>query len=101
MAYEGLLTGEIFEDFAELSVDELSRLCTVDRTYIIELVEEGVLHGSGSDATDWRFPGAALRRARTALRLQRELEINLSGVALVLELMEELGQLRAELARRR
>jgi len=101
MAYEGLLAGEIFEDFAVLSVDELSRLCTVDRTYIIELVEEGVLHGSGSDATDWRFPGAALRRARTALRLQRDLEINLPGVALVLELMEELGQLRAELAGRR
>jgi chaperone modulatory protein CbpM len=101
MPFEMLLAGEIFEEFAVLSVDELSRLCTVDTTYIIELVEEGVLHGSGSDANDWRFPGAALRRARTALRLQRDLEINLPGVALVLELMEELGQLRTELAGRR
>jgi chaperone modulatory protein CbpM len=38
-----------------------------------------------------------LRRARTALRLQRDLEINLPGVALALELMEELERLRREL----
>ena len=33
------LTGEIFEEYAVLSVDELSRLCAVDRAYIVELVE--------------------------------------------------------------
>ena len=37
-------------------------------------------------------------RARTALRLQRDLEINLPGVALALELLEELDRLRRELA---
>ncbi len=76
-----------------LSIDELSRLCAVDRTYIVELVEEGVLSVT-EVASEWRFPGAALRRARTALRLQRDLEINLPGVALALELMEELDRLR-------
>src|SRR3984893_13168074 len=91
------LTGEIFEEYADLSVDELSRLCAVDRTYIVELVEEGVLSVVEVDASEWRFSGAALRRARTALRLQRDLEINLPGVALALELLEELEALRREL----
>ncbi|MGA2187215.1 MAG: chaperone modulator CbpM [Steroidobacteraceae bacterium] len=101
---QGSLSGEIFEECAVLGVDELSRLCAVDRTYIVELVEEGVLsvasfdaalvHG---DASQWRFAGSALRRARTALRLQRDLEINLPGVALALELLEELDELRREL----
>jgi chaperone modulatory protein CbpM len=95
------LSGEIFDDYAALSVDELSRLCAVDRTYIIELVEEGVISVIQIDAADWRFSGAALRRARTALRLQRDLEINLPGVALVLQLMEELDRLRRELESRR
>jgi chaperone modulatory protein CbpM len=90
------LSGEIFEDFAVLNVDELSRLCAVDRTYIVELVEEGVLDVM-EFAPEWRFSGAALRRARTALRLQRDLEINLPGVALALELMEELAALRRAL----
>lgn len=94
---ENVLSGEIFEEYAVLSIDELSRLCSVDRTYIVELVEEGVLSVIQVDASEWRFPGAALRRARIALRLQRDLEINLPGVALALELMENIEQLRREL----
>jgi chaperone modulatory protein CbpM len=90
------LSGVIFEEYAKLNVDELSRLCAVDRTYIVELVEEGVLSVE-VDASEWRFSGAALRRARTALRLQRDLEINLPGVALALELLEEIEALRREL----
>jgi chaperone modulatory protein CbpM len=92
------LTGEIFEEYAVLSVDELSRLCAVDRAYIVELVEEGVLSVTAVEAEQWRFAGTALRRARTALRLQRDLEINLPGVALALELMAELDALRRELS---
>ena len=96
-AQEDALPGVIFEEYAKLSLDELSRLCAVDRTYIVELVEEGVLSVIEVDASEWRFSGAALRRARTALRLQRDLEINLPGVALALELMEEIEELRREL----
>ncbi|HLZ98670.1 MAG TPA: chaperone modulator CbpM [Steroidobacteraceae bacterium] len=91
------LTGEIFEEHAVLSIDDLSRLCAVDRAYIVELVEEGVLSVTAAEAQEWRFAGTALRRARTALRLQRDLEVNLPGVALALELMEELDALRREL----
>jgi chaperone modulatory protein CbpM len=98
---QGSLPGEIFEECTVLSVDDLSRLCAVDKTYIVELVEEGVLSVVEIDASEWRFPGAALQRARIALRLQRDLEINLPGVALALELMEELEQLRRELQVRR
>jgi len=94
---EAALSGDIFEDQTVLSVDDLSRLCSVERTYIVELVEEGVLSVMEVDAIEWRFAGAALRRARTAMRLQRDLEINLPGVALALELMEELDRLRHEL----
>jgi chaperone modulatory protein CbpM len=94
---EGSLSGDIFEEYAVLSVDDLSRLCAVDRTAIVELVEEGVLTMIEVEASEWRFPGAALRRARTAMRLQRDLEINLPGVALALELMEQLDRLRREL----
>ncbi len=88
------LPAEIFDDCTALGIDDLSRLCAVDRTYIVELVEEGVLNVIRVDAAEWRFSGAALRRARTALRLQRDLEINLPGVALALELMDELERLR-------
>jgi chaperone modulatory protein CbpM len=94
---EGPLSGEIVEQYTILSLDDLCRLCAVERTFIVELVEEGVLSVMQADAAEWRFAGVALRRARLALRLQRDLEINLPGVALALQLMEELNDLRREL----
>lgn len=96
-ADEGPLSGEIFETYTVLSIDDLCRLCAVERTYIVELVEEGVLSVVAVETAEWRFGGAALRRARLALRLQRDLQINLPGVALALQLMEELDELRREL----
>jgi chaperone modulatory protein CbpM len=94
---KGALSGEIFDEYVVLSVDELSRLCAVDTNCIIEMVEEGVLTVVEVTSSQWRFSGSSLRRARTALRLQRDLEINLPGVALALDLMDELDMLRREL----
>jgi chaperone modulatory protein CbpM len=90
------LPGAIFEESALLTVKDLSRMCAVEERHIVEFVEEGVLSVVEIKATEWYFTGAALRRARMALRLERDLEINLAGVALALELMEELESLRRE-----
>jgi chaperone modulatory protein CbpM len=79
----------------------LSRMCAVEERHIVEFVEEGVLSVVEMNAAEWRFTGTALRRARLALRLERDLEINLAGVALALELIEELERLRRELNARR
>jgi chaperone modulatory protein CbpM len=95
------LTGAIFEETALLTVKDLSRMCAVDERHIVEFVEEGVLSVVEIDTAEWHFTGAALRRARLALRLERDLELNLAGVALALELMEELHALRRELHARR
>lgn len=96
-----VLPGDIFDETMVLSVEELSRMCRVEQRHIMEFVQEGVLEAVAVSGAEWRFSGAALRRARTALRLQRDLEINLAGVALVLELLDELEQLRRELDARR
>ena len=95
------LSGAIFEESALLTIKDLSRMCAVEERHIVEFVEEGVLSVVEINATEWHFTGAALRRARLALRLERDLEINLAGVALALELMEELERLRRELNARR
>ena len=95
------LAGAIFEETALLTVEDLSRMCAVEERRIVEFVEEGVLSVVEIDTVEWHFNGAALRRARLALRLERDLELNLAGVALALELMEELQALRRELEARR
>lgn len=88
------LPGEIFDDGVVLSVADLSRMFAVEERHIVELVEEGVLTVIEVDTTEWRFSGTELRRARIALRLERDLGVNLPGVALALELLEELEPLR-------
>jgi chaperone modulatory protein CbpM len=95
------LSGAIFEESAVLTVKDLSRMCAVDERHIVEFVEEGVLSVVEINTTEWHFSGSALRRARLALRLERDLELNLAGVALALELMDELESLRRELQARR
>ena len=95
------LSGAIFEESALLTVKDLSRMCSVEERHIVEFVEEGVLSVVEVNAAEWHFTGTALRRARLALRLERDLEINLAGVALALELIEELERLRRELHARR
>ena len=94
------LSGAIFEESAVLTVKDLSRMCAVDERHIVEFVEEGVL-SVVNVSSEWHFTGAALRRARLAVRLERDLELNLAGVALAIELLEELAQLRRELNARR
>ena len=79
-----------------MSVQDLERMFAVEQRRIIEWVEEGVISALEMDAAEWRFSGAQLRRARIALRLERDLGVNAAGVALALELLEELEQLRRE-----
>ncbi len=91
------LTGIIVDELGELTLAELSRSCAVHAECIIELVEEGVLIPVGRDPRSWRFTGVQLRRATVALRLQQDLGVNIAGVALALELLDELNQLRGQL----
>jgi chaperone modulatory protein CbpM len=97
-----LLIGTVIDESVYFGVDEFCRLCAVERQHIVEFVAEGVLVTSpGEDVAHWRFDGGALRRARLALRLERDLELNVAGVALALDLMEEIDRLRQELKARR
>lgn len=94
------LKGILLDESSQFTLDELCRLCTTERAHIVAFVAEGVVEAQG-DEGQWRFTATAVRRARTALRLERDLEINLSGVALALELMDEIQKLRQELQARR
>jgi chaperone modulatory protein CbpM len=91
-----VLTGTIIED-DHLTLGQLCRACNVHAEWVISLVEEGVIEPDGKDVHLWRFSGKNLVRARSALRLQRDLGVNLAGIALALDLIEELEKLRKQL----
>lgn len=111
----------VVEEQIEFTLIELSRACSADVEQITALIAEGVIEptsraGQAVDAptglsasrattstesmvAQWRFSGSSLRRARLALRLSQDLEVNAPGVALALDLMDEIEELRARLHR--
>ena len=94
-----ILSGVIVEESAGLSLGELSHACATSREWLIELVEEGVLEPAGESPKHWQFACVSLKRARTARRLHEDLKINLAGVALALDLIEEIESMRERLQR--
>lgn len=87
----------ILEEQTQLTLADLCRACAVHAERIIELVDIGVLEPRGREPARWRFSGASLHRARRALRLQRDIGLDLAGAALALELLDEIESLRARL----
>ena len=91
------LAGIVLDEQTELTMAELCRACAAQAERIIELVEEGLLEPIGPEPARWRFTGVNLRRARVAVRLQRDLGVNLAGAALALQLLDEVDALRLRL----
>ena len=80
------------------SLDEVCGLCRISVELVIELVEYGVIEPEGRAATEWRFPADVIARTQRAERLRRDLELNLPGLALALELLDEIESLHQEVA---
>ena len=65
--------------------------------YVIEIVEHGILEPQGVQPKDWRFNDYArlALAGKRAAKLRHDLELEWEGVALALDLLEEVQQLRA------
>jgi chaperone modulatory protein CbpM len=55
-----ILSGMVLDELSSLTLEELSRACSVRTEWIVELVEEGILEPRGRGATAWRFTGSSL-----------------------------------------
>jgi len=88
------LEGVILDEATVLTLTELTRVCRVSTAQVSSMVAEGMLEPLGAAPEQWRFTGVAVRRARRAMRLQQDLEVNLAGAALALDLLDEVERLR-------
>jgi chaperone modulatory protein CbpM len=90
--------GDLLDDATLLSLGELCRACNVEAEWIEELVSHGIL--TAGDGRVTHVSVHSISRVRKAQRLQRDFELNMPGLALALELLDEIERLRADLARR-
>jgi chaperone modulatory protein CbpM len=93
------LRGSVVEEEVELTILELGHACDASEEQIERWVLEGVLEPRGRSRPEWRFGGASLARVRLASRLARDLELNASGVALAIELLDRISSLESRLGR--
>ncbi len=77
-----------------LDARELCRVCELSYEVLLEWVAEGVAEPRASRNGEWRFGSAQLRRLRKARRLQADLDLETAALPLVLDLLDELDQLR-------
>ena len=92
-----IMTGTLIEDDKLFTLADLCRSCGVHAEVISDMVEFGIIEPQGESATKWQFSGGCLWRVTTVVRLQRDLEVNLAGAALALDLIEEVRELRRQL----
>ncbi|MNY74035.1 chaperone-modulator protein CbpM [compost metagenome] len=59
------------------------------------MLEYEIIQPQNPTEEQWNFDIKQLQRLKTAIRLQRDLEVNLAGVALVLDLLEEMERLKS------
>jgi chaperone modulatory protein CbpM len=93
------LVGTILEEEVVLSIDEVCVASRVSTQRIVELAQEGIIEPIGGRPQNWRFRGVDLQRIRCARRLQEDLGVNTPGIALALDLLEELERLRERIGR--
>jgi len=84
----------------QLTLSETCSTLGLERHFLIEIVEHGIVQPgseSGKGTPDhWLFDANMLNTLQRACRLQRDLELDWSAAALVLELLEEKEKLLLE-----
>lgn len=103
------LVCEMLSESHRLSLGQICRACAVDAEWIEALVDHGVITPEHENPTQapaanirpgtlrWQFTATHLARARRAARLHRDLAVNMAGLALALDLMDEIAELRERL----
>lgn len=93
MSLRKIVTGVVLDEVT-LDRGELAQACSVEVLWVVERVEAGLL---GSSAQAARFSSAELQRARRLLAIERDFDANPELAALVVDLIEEVAQLKNQL----
>jgi chaperone modulatory protein CbpM len=88
---------QVVEEEVQMSLAELCQASSAERELVLQLVEHGVIEPQGDAPQVWVFTGSSLQRTRVALRLLHDLELNLPGAALAVDLLDEIARLQRAL----
>ena len=61
---------------------------------VFEIVEQGIVEPIGTSPGEWLFSPTMLILTKKAVRLHRDLNVDWAGIALAIDLLDEVEQLR-------
>lgn len=85
------------ESIEEVTFDDVCTICHIHPDFIIELIAYGTIEPHGTSIKNWRFDPHQVHIIRTATRLHHDLEVNHAGIALAIDLLQQLRDLKNEL----
>jgi chaperone modulatory protein CbpM len=91
--------GEIVSEARTYTLVEVCTICGVHAAGLGELVAFGIVEPTGKTYEMWRFSESAVQRTKRALRLRRDLGLDAQGLALSLDLLDEIERLHRMIAR--
>lgn len=94
---QNVLTGIIIDRKALLNLDEIIHASHLTHEIIIEMIDYHVLEPSGHSPETWLFDDLCLKRAKMAASFYHDLEINMAGIALAIDLLEQIDDLESRL----
>lgn len=98
---DSIVTVELEDPAGTFTLREICERGECHAEFVIKLVNYGVIAPveDAPDVRGWAFDLQALARLRKAQRLQRDLKINLPGLAMSLDLLDEVHEMRREVDR--
>ena len=85
----------VLDETITYDFEEICHVCRVRDQLVFDMINEGMLTPIGDSPKSWKFSAASIKTIQVTVRLQEDLGVNLPGVALALDLLEELEDLRA------
>jgi chaperone modulatory protein CbpM len=92
-----ILQGTVVDEDKPLSLTELCTSCSLSAETVDIFIEHGIVE-TLSASGGGQFSRNSVLRVQTVLRLQRDLNVNIEGAALVLDLLDEIRLLRQVVA---
>lgn len=92
-----IFKGIIVEQSASLNLEEFCQAVHLQTQVVIEMVEHQLIKPEGSAPNSWRFDNACLKRAKIAASFYRDLEVNMPGIGIALDLLERIEYLEQRL----
>ena len=87
------------DERGSVTLVELAECSGLSEAELRELVEMGALEPVDADAPQWSFGSRCIVAARAASRLRTDFELDTSGLAVALSLLERVRELEAEVQR--